>query len=204
MKLNLGCGSQVPPGWINVDYALGAKLMKLPFFRVINRKIGLFNLDWSDEVHIHNLSTPFPWSDASADIVYCSHTLEHFSKQDGRNFLNECFRVLKPSGVIRIVVPDLRYIISQYNNGSLPADDLIQELGVLYEGSSNRFKKFFSHFIQYPHRCMYDESRLTAVLEEIGFGATPRKPFDSKIPDIDIIEREGRTINAVIVEGIKP
>ena len=28
MKLNLGCGSHAPHGWVNVDYALGARFAK--------------------------------------------------------------------------------------------------------------------------------------------------------------------------------
>jgi len=31
MKLNLGCGNQVVEGWVNVDYALGARFAKIPF-----------------------------------------------------------------------------------------------------------------------------------------------------------------------------
>jgi hypothetical protein len=37
LKLNLGCGSHVPSGWVNVDYALGAWVAKLPVFSLIIR-----------------------------------------------------------------------------------------------------------------------------------------------------------------------
>ena len=110
MKLNLGCGSQVPAGWVNVDYALGAQFMKIPFFRAFNRKVKLFNLDWNEKIYLHDLTKKFPWTDSSIDIIYSSHTLEHFSKQDGKRFLSECHRVLRENGIIRIVVPDLRGI----------------------------------------------------------------------------------------------
>ena len=50
---------------------------------------------------------------------------------------------------------------------------------------------------------MYDNSRLTEILNEIGFEASVRDAFDSDIEDIRLVELEGRTNNAVIVEGRK-
>ncbi|MFN6992537.1 MAG: hypothetical protein ACK4MM_07455, partial [Fervidobacterium sp.] len=37
-----------------------------------------------------------------------------FTKTDGKKFLEECFRVLKPNGIIRIAVPDLERIAREY------------------------------------------------------------------------------------------
>jgi len=101
VRLNLGCGSQTPAGWVNVDYALGARLVKLPFFAWLNRKLRLFKLDWDRGILIHDLRKRFPWKDSSVDVIYCSHTLEHFSKEEGVHFLNECYRVLKSNGLIK-------------------------------------------------------------------------------------------------------
>lgn len=204
MKLNLGCGSRVVDGWINVDYALGARLMKAPLFTAINRRIRLFETTWDRRIFIHDLRKKFPWADGSADAVYSSHTLEHLSREDGRRFLRECFRVLKPQGLLRIVVPDLSVIISQYNDGKLNADDLLDRLEVLSDGSGGFLKRLLSPYISYPHRCMYDAKRLVAVMREVGFGAASRQPFDSGIGDIRSIELADRTIDAVIVEGQKP
>ena len=128
MKLNLGCGSQVINGWINVDYALGARLAKLPLFRKVNKLIKIFNLDWDNRIFINNLTKPFPWQDCSVDIVYCSHTLEHFSREDGVRFLNECHRVLKKDGIIRIIVPDFRYFVYEYLKGNLKAIFFLKSL----------------------------------------------------------------------------
>ena len=91
MKLNLGCGPQVTEGWVNVDYALGARLMKIPLFRIINKKVKLFKLDWNDKIYIHDLTKKFPWNDSTIDVIYSSHTLEHLSKNQGQRFLAECY-----------------------------------------------------------------------------------------------------------------
>jgi predicted SAM-dependent methyltransferase len=203
MKLNLGCGAQVPDGWLNVDYSLGARFMKIPFFRAFNRKMKLFKLDWNKKIYIHDLTKKFPWGESSVDIVYSSHTLEHFPKETGRFFLEECHRVLRQNGIIRIVVPDLRYEVLEYTEGRINADDFLKNLFVLSGRSKNKFKAFLSPFFEFPHKCMYDNARLIEILNEIGFETSTRLAFDSNIEEIEQVELEDRTENAVIVEGRK-
>jgi predicted SAM-dependent methyltransferase len=202
-KLNLGCGSQVPDGWINVDYAMGARFAKIPSFHSLNKKLRIFETDWSDKIYIHNLTRKFPWADSTIDVVYSSHTLEHFSREDGRRFLKECHRVLRKNGIIRIVVPDLRYEVDEYIAGRTKADDFVEKLNVLYSTSNNVLKRRLYPFIQFQHKCMYDAPRLLAILNETGFEATSRAAFDSDISDIRLVEVETRIVNAVIVEGRK-
>jgi predicted SAM-dependent methyltransferase len=203
MKYNLGCGGHLPDGWVNVDYALGARLSKVPVFKFINKKLGFFNIDWNEEIYIHDLTKKFPWETGSADVVYSSHTLEHMSKNDGIFFLKESFRLLRKGGVIRIVVPDLKHIITEYSSGNIDADDFIIELDVLYTESDSYLKNKLSPFFQYPHKCMYDTKTMLRILSEIGFTAKSCEPFISNIEDIANIENKERAINAVIVEGIK-
>jgi len=203
MYLNLGCGPQVPDGWVNVDYALGARVIRLPVLAALNRKLKLFNVDWDDRIVLHNLTTTFPWPTGSVDVVYSSHTLEHMNREQGRRFLAECHRVLKDNGVIRIVVPDLRCIVDDYLRGELKADDFVEKLDVLYHDSPNALKRKLAPFVQFPHQCMYDNARLEAILREIGFDARVRGGLDSDIPNIDQIELRGRTEGAAIVEGRK-
>jgi SAM-dependent methyltransferase len=203
MKLNLGCGTQVADGWVNVDYGVGARAAKIPFFRAVNRKLGLFGLDWDEKICLHDLTQKFPWSDSTIDVVYSSHTLEHFSREVGRRFLVECHRVLRSNGIIRIVVPDLRHVVLGYIEGRIQADDLVEELGVLYAVGDNSLKNRLATFTQFPHRCMYDSSRLLEILSETGFEASSRDAFDSDISDIRLVELDERTTHAVIVEGRK-
>jgi SAM-dependent methyltransferase len=202
MKLNLGCGNHVPDSWVNVDYALGARLVKIPFFRAFNKKTALFNIEWNAKIYPHDLRKRFPWPDCSASIIYTSHALEHFSKSDGQRFLVECHRVLHSDGIIRIVVPDLRHEVYEYIEGRTKAYDFVEKMGVLYVNSTN-LKTRLSPFFQFPHKCMYDNSCLQEVLGEIGFATSTRAAFDSDIVDIQVIEQAIRTENAVIVEGRK-
>ena len=90
-KLNFGCGNRFRNGWTNIDFQ------------------GV-------ESHVTsvNLLRRLPFSDAAFDVVYSSHVLEHFSPGQADFVLSECYRVLMPSGILRIVVPDLEDTCREY------------------------------------------------------------------------------------------
>lgn len=202
VKLNLGCGSHTPEGWVNIDCAFGARLAKIPFFRFVNKKIGFFRMDWDDRIKVHDLQRPFPFDDGSVDTIYTSHTLEHFTKKEGERFLKECHRVLRSDGILRVVVPDLESIVSDYTTGKIAADMFLDKLCVICDTSGmGFFKRLLVNQIHFPHKCMYDTKTLLGKFHDIGFQAESRAAFDSDIPDIKKIESEGRTQNAVVVEG---
>lgn len=89
--VNLGCGSRFDPSWVNID--------------MIATGPGVF---------AHDLSRGIPLSSESCAVVYHSHLLEHIPREDASAFLQECFRVLEPGGIIRIAVPDLERIVRRY------------------------------------------------------------------------------------------
>lgn len=199
IKLNLGCGAKVVDNWVNVDYAIGAKLAKYRIFNIL----GIFNVKWDNRIYIHNLRKKFPWQNDSVSIIYSSHTLEHFDKKEGFNLLKESYRVLKKDGILRIIVPDLEEYINMYTEGRVLADDFIDGLLVLNTKHKSIIKTLFDKFFSFPHRCMYDKKSLLRIFTEIGFDASIKESFDSNIADIDEIEIASRTHNAVIIEGIK-
>jgi SAM-dependent methyltransferase len=203
IKLNLGCGSRVVSGWVHVDYAVGAKLAKLPLFRQVNRKLHLFSLEWDPRILIHDLRRPLPWPGDSVAVVYSSHTLEHLSRQDGLQLLKESARILRQGGIIRIVVPDLGHFIAEYQSGGFPADEFVERLGVLYSDERGRFGTFLASMVQFPHRCMYDAKTLVKALDGAGFEACVHEPFNSRIEEISEVEIASRTKHALIVEGQK-
>jgi len=89
--LNFGCGSMTHPEWTNVDMAP--------------------TLPW---VIAHDIRRPFPFAVESYDAVYGSHVLEHIDPELVGSILGECFRILKPGGVLRVAVPDLEIIARTY------------------------------------------------------------------------------------------
>lgn len=89
--LNVACGNRYHKDWINIDINPHSEFVKR-----INVLEGL----------------PFP--DNSMDVVYSSHFLEHLTKEQAKFVLKEFYRVLKPNGILRIVVPDLENICREY------------------------------------------------------------------------------------------
>jgi SAM-dependent methyltransferase len=89
--LNLGCGGRFHPAWVNVDLR-----------------------PQHPSVHPHDVAAPLPFPDQSFDAVYHAHLLEHLPRAGAAPFLRECFRVIKPGGVVRVVVPDLEKIAELY------------------------------------------------------------------------------------------
>jgi SAM-dependent methyltransferase len=204
LKLHLRCGTNVVEGWINIDYSLGAHLAKIPLSKFFLRKTGLLRNEWDSRIMLHDLRKKLPFGDNTVDCIYTSHTLEHLNKADGYQMLSESYRVLKPNGILRVVVPDLKAIVADYVENKIKSDDFLLALHVGYEEESDSgFKKVLAPFVRFPHKCMYDETRLVEIMTEIGFKAKAMKPFDSDISGIHDIEIESRTIDAVIVEGKK-
>ena len=85
MNLNIGGGNWVFPFFKNVDY-----YAKREF---IDYKINLEE----------NPSLPF--KDNTVDLIYSSHLLEHLSIDSVVELLNECYRVLKRVGMMRLNQP---------------------------------------------------------------------------------------------------
>lgn len=89
--LNLGCGTKVHPAWTNLDLAAR-----------------------SPHVQACNLLEGIPFPERSFSVVYHSQVLEHIPKARALYFVQECLRVLKPGGMLRVVVPDLENIAREY------------------------------------------------------------------------------------------
>lgn len=89
--LNIGCGSTFHEDWVNVDiYSTSEHVLEMDIRKGI------------------------AFEDSSFDVVYSSHVLEHMTKYSAENLVAEMVRVLKPGGILRIVVPDLEAIINNY------------------------------------------------------------------------------------------
>lgn len=57
-----------------------------------------------------------PYKDNSVDFIYSEHFIEHLSADEAKSFFKECYRVLKPGGVIRTATIDLQYMLERYQS----------------------------------------------------------------------------------------
>ncbi|HXJ69851.1 MAG TPA: methyltransferase domain-containing protein [Verrucomicrobiae bacterium] len=53
-----------------------------------------------------DIAEPLPFPSECASFIHAEHVIEHVPFKAGRTFLRECFRVLEPGGVVRILFPD--------------------------------------------------------------------------------------------------
>ncbi|GGO35595.1 generic methyltransferase [Gemmobacter aquaticus] len=64
-----------------------------------------------------DLSQAIP--DGSADLIYCSHVVEHFFDHDVPRVLQEFARILRPDGAAIVRVPDLAGVMQAFDEGDL-------------------------------------------------------------------------------------
>ncbi len=179
IKLNLGCGSVRPEGWINTDSSLNANIQKIPF---IGKRIArIFNpVSYSsNNFEYMNLNKRWNYEDNSVDIVYASHLFEHLTLKSADLFIKEAYRCLKPNGVIRIIVPDLYKIakkyINEYESGIENTTEFIMWAINMHRegqyGNPGFFKKMILEMQGYPHqhKYMYDEKSLTKIFTRVGY-----------------------------------
>jgi len=91
--LNIGCGSQCHPAWTNIDI-----------------------VSTSPNVITFDIRKGLPFDNNIFDAVYHSHLLEHLPQDNALALLTEALRVLKPDGIMRVVIPDLETIARLYLN----------------------------------------------------------------------------------------
>ncbi len=140
-NLHLGCGPHALPGWANVDFISSPHV------------IGL------------DLRRPLPIADATIEFIFTEHTIEHLSLPDARGLIRECWRVLRPGGVLRVSTPDLSFLIEMYRQGRL---DEWKEVGwrpTSPAGMVNEGMRCWGH------QFIFDEKELMCALEAVGFVA---------------------------------
>jgi SAM-dependent methyltransferase len=76
-----------------------------------------------------------PFDTNQFDLVYSSHTLEHFPRNKTCEVLDEWVRVLKPGGKLHLIVPNIEWAIDNWDEES----EIINVYNVLFGGQSTEF-----------------------------------------------------------------
>ena len=199
--LNIGCGAQTHDEWNNLDFSPYSYLAKHKYLIKCLRSIKFLsdsryrNLIKIDPEIIHwNVCKGLPFKDDYFDIVYHSHFITHLDRDIAVKVMNECYRVLKPKGIIRVVVPDLEKIITIYNDaikaieanepsGSSRHADAIDELFELMVRNSPRGTSYQNIIVQLMERIIrgniekrgelrrwqYDRFSMADLMNKTGF-----------------------------------
>lgn len=149
-KLHLGAGKNIIQGWLNTDLAPAP---------------GAFSLD---------LTKKFALPDAAFDYIFSEHVIEHLSFLSGQDMLQECHRVLKPNGKIRITTPNIQFLIDLYQDPKKPIHEKYVDWAVEkwsdWAPYSNPIFAVNNFFRNWGHKFIYDKDCLANSLLTNGFG----------------------------------
>lgn len=112
MKLHVGCGNVILPGWTNLD------IEKLPGVDIID-----------------DITTLTKIPDNSCDIIYASHVLEHVGRNEFEDVIRIWNKKLKKNGTLRIAVPDFEKIIIWYQRTKY----IIDIVGLVSGGQKTKY-----------------------------------------------------------------
>ena len=135
MKLNLGCNhTNFGKDWIHIDE--------------------------SNYSHIHsNNIIDLPFDDNSIDIIYASHVICYFDRNEIIDVLHKWKSKLKKNGILRLALPDYEMYNKLYYEKKINLDQCI---GPLY-GKWTTDKRIIYH------KTTYDYESLSNILKNIGF-----------------------------------
>lgn len=179
LYLNLGSGPRglADPHWVNVD---GYPDMNVH--------------------HCMDFNKRFPFPDKSFEGIFCEHVFEHFDLEHGLAVFQQCIRVLRPGGCIRIIVPDGEKVMQTYFDDP---SDLVKrrqsETGCAMEAVNSYFRQ------RYEHQCLYDWPLMEHQLRKAGFDPVMRTSYNqAQISREIMLDDQKYEWESLYVEASKP
>jgi predicted SAM-dependent methyltransferase len=167
--LQIGGGKSYIDGWMNADIIYG-------------------------DVYIDATRT-LPIPDKSIDFIFAEHFIEHLSYEDGLKLIQECYRVLRPNGVLRIATPSFEGLLHVYQNSNpeVKSAEVVSRHEKLYRSGAEAGITnchFFNEFFRmWGHNFIYDFETLNDVLQKVGFKNIQSRSF-SQSPHDALSNRE--------------
>ena len=178
VNLLFGCGETGYANWIGVDC-------------VFRRNVTL----------VLDLRRPLPIPDSSVDSCYSEHFLEHLYPEEGLRHLGEVYRILKPGGRYRVVVPDAIRFVERY----LLRDE---EFFRLAFPSVDRPMQAIYQAVNWggAHRNVLDINEIRAMASTVGFGDVVQSGANESDDPVLRIDRTDpqRVAESLYVELSKP
>ena len=160
LRLNLGCGDKLLPGYVNVDIAESRRGVR-PDVLCDLRRLSAFESD-------------------SADEILSVHVVEHFWRWEIADILSEWCRVLKPGGAMIVECPNLatacEELLKDPAGRSGPGPEGQRTMWVLYGDPSWKDELMC-------HRWGYTPESLSQVMQDAGLVDVRREPAQFKLRD---------------------
>jgi predicted SAM-dependent methyltransferase len=175
-KLQIGSGATELRGWLNTDYERVA----------------------ADRVFL-DATQPFPIPSQSFDYIFTEHMFEHIDFAQGGFMLEECLRVLKPGGRLRVATPNLQQLLKLFTEPMGPVEsDYLRRATERYFPEPRVINAcfFLNKFLQtWGHRFVYDPPTLRLAMERAGFrDIVQHAPGESSQPELCNLESHAREI----------
>lgn len=186
--LNVGCGKNFLPGFINLDY-----------------------VSWTGVDICWDITKKFPLSDASLDGIFSEHCLEHIEYHECIKVLSEFYRLLRPGGCVRLIVPDAGLYLNLYFracHGDIVEFPYVGDVGRkdYEEDSKIAFTPMMAVnriFRSYGHKFGYDYETLRSMLCNAGFRDVEKVSYrNGRVQEL-LVDSLYRSPQSLYVEGFK-
>lgn len=182
-KVNLACGTQKVGGYLGIDVGGAADL-----------RLDLSKYD-------------LPFADSSIETLACMSAINYFTRSRAQQLVREMHRVLRPGGVCRVGVQDMRALAERYVRGD--REFFFQKLAdgrERFEGPTlgDKFAAWFYGYAVGAHRCeyFYDFEALAYLFSEAGFHIVERKAYrESRI--VEVAQLDNRPDQMFFLEAVK-
>lgn len=155
LKVEFGCGGNHLPGWVWHDLE-------------------------GDGVDIRN---PLPYADGVVDCIRAEHVCEHISGPEFLRFLDECHRILKVGGVLRLCMP----VLDAFGEEKIMTRDHARDL-----------------ILNHGHQAAYTANLMLYYLMAAGFiDLRGDFPIDDTDGHWKVISREKDNLETYRVEAVK-
>jgi predicted SAM-dependent methyltransferase len=185
--VNFGCGVCTSSDMLNVDGSYTVLFARLPIpLAWYGQRKEFVQAFREGRVRYANART-LRFAPRALDGFYTSHTLEHLSRGDCLTLIDRIRGFLKPGGIFRVSLPDLRLIVRDYAEERIDADEFVKRTMLSFGGSSLRQRLMSREF----HRWMYDADSFESLLRSSGFSGIVRcEVGQSRLAEFATLDRQ--------------
>ncbi|MBL8189853.1 MAG: methyltransferase domain-containing protein [Acidobacteria bacterium] len=182
LRVNVACGPQILPDFVNLDLV------------PCHRDVLGWDCRWS-----------LPMADETVAGIRAEQFVEHLEpREELPAFLKDCLRVLQPGGILRVIVPDAERYLQAYCRADLSG---FRELAVpdpFPEDLPTRMDIINHVFHQWSeHRWGYDFETLEHRLKVAGFCQIRRAAFRQSLDPKLANDRDVHAPYSLYVEAVK-
>ena len=168
---------------------------------------GVDKVDWRD--------LPTKYADNTFDGIYSEHFIEHLYRYQGVNYLKECFRILKPGGVLRTVWPPYEFVekLTPDEEQFVAAYHKFYVEGHNFAGKGHKHRSLREQcaigllYQNGQHLYVWPEEELKETLSMLGYKNVKSYEYmASGVMEFKAIDTPGmiRKLHSAVVEATKP